>query len=262
MTGSNRWVSSVLGTSGQGRHTKSAQGEVLARHGPENDDECPRLSKVPYFQSQTPDTPLEPILCTEPLDLVHIDYMSMEVMVGVKEKPVVKNVLVIKDHFTRYTQACHQLSHRVHYAHVLYNKRVQVEGMPHYDEHQVLFVLHDPSTFSIGIPVILGTPTINQVVQTIKETEMHNAPTEWQMARVAYEWAQGFQFHWASLGERLKFPTNTAEDPLDLDEKVLLTDKCAIPGAIFSCRGRGDRDAIVMTGVTRTLYMPRMKNNM
>ena len=82
------------------------------------------------------------------------------------------------------------------------------------------------------------------------------------MARVAYEWAQGFQFHWASLGERLKFPTNTAEDPLDLDEKVLLTDKCAIPGAIFSCRGRGDRDAIVMTGVTRTLYMPRMKNNM
>ena len=33
-----------------------------------------------------------------------------------------------------------------------------------------------------------------------------------------------------SLGERLKFPTNTAEDPLDLDEKVLLTDKCTIPG--------------------------------
>ena len=58
MTGGNRWVSSVLGTSGQGRHTKSAQGEVLARHGPENDDECPRLSKVPYFQSQTPDTPV------------------------------------------------------------------------------------------------------------------------------------------------------------------------------------------------------------
>ena len=40
----------------------------------------------------------------------------------------------------------------------------------------------------------------------------------------------GFQFHRASLGERLKFLTNTAEDPLDLDEKVLLTDKCTIPG--------------------------------
>ena len=108
--------------------------------------------------------------------------------------------------------------------------RVQVEGMPHYDEQQVLFVLDDPSPFSARIPVILGTPTINRVVQTMKETEMHNAPMEWQMARVTYELAQGFQFRRASLGKRLKFPTNTAEDPLDLDEKVLLTDKCTVPG--------------------------------
>ena len=107
--------------------------------------------------------------------------------------------------------------------------RVQIEGMPHYNEHQVLFILDDPSAFSARIPVILGTPTINRVVQTMKETEMHNAPAEWQTARVTYEWAQGFQFHRESLGERLKFPTNTAEEPLDLDEKVLLTDKCTIP---------------------------------
>ena len=91
--------------------------------------------------------------------------------------------------------------------------RVQIEDMPHYDEQQVVFVLDDPSGFSARIPVILGTPTINRVVQTMKETEMHSAPTEWQTARVAYEWAQGFQFQRASLGERLKFPTNTAEDP-------------------------------------------------
>ena len=107
--------------------------------------------------------------------------------------------------------------------------RVQIEGMAHYDEQQVIFVLDDPSAFSTRIPVILGTPTINRVIQTMKETEMHSALTEWQWAMVAYEWAQGFQFHWASLGERLKFLTNTAEDPLDLDEKVLLTDKCTIP---------------------------------
>ena len=107
--------------------------------------------------------------------------------------------------------------------------RVQIEGMPHYNEHQVLFILDDPSAFSTIIPVILGTPTINRVIQTMKETEMHNAPAEWQTARVTYEWVQGFQFHQASLCERLKFPTNTAEDPLDLDKKVLLTDKCMIP---------------------------------
>ena len=107
--------------------------------------------------------------------------------------------------------------------------RVQIEGMPHYDEQQVVFVLVDPSGFSARIPVILGTPTINRVVQTMKELEIH-APSEWQAARVAFEWMQGFQFQRASLAERLKFLTNTAEDPLDLDEKVLLTDKCTIPG--------------------------------
>ena len=108
--------------------------------------------------------------------------------------------------------------------------RVQIEGMPHYDEQQVIFVLDDPSGFSARIPVILGTPTINRVIQTMKESEIQEAPSEWQAARVAFEWMQGFQLRQTSLAERLKFLTNTAEDPLNLDEKVLLTDKCTIPG--------------------------------
>ena len=49
--------------------------------------------------------PMNPILCTKPMELVHIDYVGMEVTVAAKEKPVVKNVLVIVDHFTRYVQA-------------------------------------------------------------------------------------------------------------------------------------------------------------
>ena len=97
--------------------------------------------------------------------------------------------------------------------------RVQIEGMLHYDKQQVVFVLDNPSAFSARIPVILGTPAINRVVQSMKESEIHNAPMEWQAARVAFEWAQGFQFWQASLGERLKFPTNTMEDPLDLEER-------------------------------------------
>ena len=72
--------------------------------------------------------------------------------------------------------------------------RVQIEGLPHYDEQQVIFVLDDPSGFSARIPVILGTPTINRVIQTMKETKMHKAPSDWQAARVAFEWMQGFQF--------------------------------------------------------------------
>ena len=61
--------------------------------------------KCCIFEAKPQIPPMEPIICTELLDLVHIDYVSMEVMVDIKEKPVVKNVLVVKDHFTRYTQA-------------------------------------------------------------------------------------------------------------------------------------------------------------
>ena len=107
---------------------------------------------------------------------------------------------------------------------------VQIEGMPHYDEQQVAFVLDDPSRFSTRIPIILGTPTINRVIKTVKELDIHGTPIEWQAARVAYEWTQGFQFHRAGLSERLNYLTNTALDPTDLDEKVLLTNKCIIPG--------------------------------
>ena len=57
--------------------------------------------KCRIFEAKPQIPPMEPILCTELLDLVHIDYVSMEVtVVGVKEKPVVKNILVVEDHFT------------------------------------------------------------------------------------------------------------------------------------------------------------------
>ena len=83
--------------------------------------------------------------------------------------------------------------------------RVQIEDMPHYDEQQVIFILDDPSGFFARIPVILGTPTINRVVQTMKETEMHSAPTEWQMVRVAYEWAGGSSFDELAWAKGLSF---------------------------------------------------------
>ena len=49
--------------------------------------------------------PMQPIICTEPMELVHIDYVGMEVTVATDKKPMVRNVLVVVDHFTRYVQA-------------------------------------------------------------------------------------------------------------------------------------------------------------
>ena len=48
---------------------------------------------------------IQPIICTEPMELVHVDYVGMEVTVATQEKPVMKNVLVVVDHFTQYVQA-------------------------------------------------------------------------------------------------------------------------------------------------------------
>ena len=89
---------------------------------------CP---KGRIFKAKPQIPPLEPILCTEPLDLVHINYVSMEVMVGVKEKPVVQNVLVVEDHFTRYTEVYVTNNHTVRsMACVLYNEFFLVFGFP------------------------------------------------------------------------------------------------------------------------------------
>ena len=87
--------------------------------------------KCCIFKAKPQILPMEPIVCTEPLDLVHIDYMSMEVTVGIKEKPVVKNVLVIKDHFTCYTEAYVANNHTAHTtARMLYNEFFSVFGFP------------------------------------------------------------------------------------------------------------------------------------
>ena len=86
---------------------------------------CP---KCRIFEAKLQKPPMEPILCTEPLDLVHINYVSLEVRVGVTEKPVMKNVL---DHFTRFTQAYVTNNHTVcTMARVLYNEFFSVLRFP------------------------------------------------------------------------------------------------------------------------------------
>ena len=87
--------------------------------------------KCCIFEAKPQIPPLEHIICTEPLDLVQIDYVSMEVTVGIKEKLFVKNVLVVEDHFTHYTQAYVMNNHMVHMtAHMLYNEFFLVFRFP------------------------------------------------------------------------------------------------------------------------------------
>ena len=75
--------------------------------------------------------PMQPIICTEPMEFVHIDYVGMEVTIAAKEKPVVKNVLVGVDHFTWYVQAFVTKNHTARTtARVLYNNYFSIFGFP------------------------------------------------------------------------------------------------------------------------------------
>ena len=75
--------------------------------------------------------PMQPIVCTEPMELVHIDYVGMEVTVATDKKPIVWNMLVVIDHFTRYVQAFVTKNHTARTtARVLYNNYFSVFGFP------------------------------------------------------------------------------------------------------------------------------------
>ena len=69
--------------------------------------------------------------------------------------------------------------------------------------------------------VILGTPTINRAVWSMKESEMQNAPEEWQKAKAAYEFVY-FRAQCEGPEDTTKMPTNTGQNPVHLDEKVML----------------------------------------
>ena len=51
------------------------------------------------FKAKQHKSPLENIMATHPLELVHLNYLCME-----PGKDLEENVLVVTDHFTRYTQ--------------------------------------------------------------------------------------------------------------------------------------------------------------
>ena len=49
--------------------------------------------------------PLCPIVATTPLDLLHIDFTSIETTMELDTSPRVANVLVLQDHFMKYVLA-------------------------------------------------------------------------------------------------------------------------------------------------------------
>ena len=109
---------------------------------------------------------------------------------------------------------------------------VQVEGIPSYYEEQVALVILNVTQLGLKMLVILGTPTIHQLCHQMKEFKVQMAPEEWQHALLSYEASRNVSIH-AMIPQLdpdpgIEYPTNTGQNPIDLDEPVLLKDKVII----------------------------------
>ena len=57
------------------------------------------------YEAAPPVAPMKPLTCSGPGELLHVDFTSIEETVPLKEEPVIQNVLVLQDHFSKYVVA-------------------------------------------------------------------------------------------------------------------------------------------------------------
>ena len=63
---------------------------------------CGRCKK---FEAAPPVAPLRPLTCSGPGELLHVDFTSIEETVPLREELVIRNVMVMQDHFSKYVVA-------------------------------------------------------------------------------------------------------------------------------------------------------------
>ena len=57
------------------------------------------------YEGSTPKACLCPVVATTPLDVLHVDFTSIETTLQLNQSPRVANVLVFQDHFTKHVLA-------------------------------------------------------------------------------------------------------------------------------------------------------------
>ena len=90
--------------------------------------------------------------------------------------------------------------------------RVQVEGVLGYNEDQVALVIPDPTDFGSRVPVTLGTPIINWIINMIKEGEIDELSASLNGSRISHLLAS----HWAELSIECEEAANQTMDLTNL----------------------------------------------
>ena len=63
---------------------------------------CDRCKK---FEAAPPIAPMKPLTCSGPGELLYVDFTSIEETVPLQQEPVIRNVMVMQDHFSKYVVA-------------------------------------------------------------------------------------------------------------------------------------------------------------
>ena len=83
------------------------------------------------FEGVVVKAPLCPVKVFAPLELVHVDFTSIETTMELNQPPSIKNVLVITDHFMRYSLAFFTKDQKAKtVARILYEWFIMIFGMP------------------------------------------------------------------------------------------------------------------------------------
>ena len=99
------------------------------------EDDCQALVRecqcCKVFKGVVVNAPLCPIQAYAPLELVNVNFTSIEMTMELNQLPCVKNVLVLMDHFTRYVMAFITKDQKAKtIAHILYERFISVFGTP------------------------------------------------------------------------------------------------------------------------------------
>ena len=64
-----------------------------------------KCSRCRKYEAALPVAPMKPLTCSSLGELLHVDFTSIEETVPLREDPVIRNVLVLQDHFSKYVVA-------------------------------------------------------------------------------------------------------------------------------------------------------------
>ena len=91
-----------------------------------------KCSHCRKYEAAPPVVPMKPLTCSGPGELLHVDFTSIKETVPLKEEPVICNVLVLQDHFSKYVVVYVVKDQTAHTTHTLRIGYFGLFGAPAY----------------------------------------------------------------------------------------------------------------------------------